>query len=358
MGMKKQIIYTAVFFLGLTGATAQDIHFSQYNFSPLTLNPAMTSVYKDLQATLNYKDQWHTVNAYRTSEVTFEMKLNQKNWIKVDKFTEIYKRKLVKGLAFGINVFSDKAGDGKLKTTNANFSIAYHSLLNEHNTLSAGIMGGIVQRSIDPTDLRWNTQYSGGVYDPNINSGENFSNQNFIFGDYSLGLLWSYGEAAHYLTENDQKYFNLGFSLAHLNQPKYSFIGSSEKLYRKYTVHSNMLFGIKNSHYSFAPSFLFMQQGSQREITFGAMIKYKLKEESKYTGIIKGTVISAGCFYRNRDAVIPYFLLEMDKYTIGISYDTNISSLTAATTGRGGFEICLRFGTPSPFLYQNSKARI
>ena len=99
-------------------------------------------------------------------------------------------------------------------------------------------------------------------------------------------------------------------------------------------------------------------QGSQKEITFGTMIKYKLKEESKYTGVIKSTVLSLGCFYRNRDAVIPYFLMEMDKYTIGISYDTNISSLTAATTGRGGFEISLRFGTPSPFLYQNAKSRI
>jgi len=48
----------------------------------------------------------------------------------------------------------------------------------------------------------------------------------------------------------------------------------------------------------------------------------------------------------------------MDNYTLCISYDTNISTLTAATTGRGGFEICLRFGAPNPFLYQNAKSRI
>ena len=253
--MKNKILSSALFLLGTIALNAQDVHFSQYNFSPMTLNPAMTSVYKDLQITLNYKDQWRIVDAYKTSEVTFEMKLNQKTWIKMDKVTEVYKKKLVKGLAFGINFYSDKAGDGNLKTNNANFSIAYHSLLNERNTLSAGIMGGLVQRSIDPTNLRWSNQYSGGVYDPNINSGETFSNQNFMFADYTVGLLWSYGEAARYLTANDQKFFNLGFSLSHLNQPAISFLGSSEKLYRKYTVHSNMVFGIKNSHYSFAPSF-------------------------------------------------------------------------------------------------------
>src|SRR5688500_4157910 len=186
--MKKKITLIAI--LGtVVSAMAQDVHFSQYNFSPLTLNPAMTCAYKDLQVTLNYKDQWKVVNAYKTSEVTFEMKLNQKNWIKVDKMTETYKKKLAKGRAFGINFYSDKAGDGNLKTNDVKLSIAYHSLLNERNTLSAAIMGGLVQRSIDPTNLRWSSQYSGGVYDPNISSGENFSNQNFMFADYSLGLM-------------------------------------------------------------------------------------------------------------------------------------------------------------------------
>ncbi len=336
----------------------QDVHFSQYNFSSLPLNPALTCAYKDLQVTLNYKDQWHSMNAFQTAQVSLEMKLNQKSWVKLNRMTEGYKKKLIKGLAFGINLFSDKAGDGNMKTNNAALSIAYHILLNEKNTLSAGIMGGLIQRSIDPTDLRWNNQYSGGMYDPNNSSGEAFSTRNFLLPDYSGGLLWSYGEAGRYMTANDQKFINLGISLSHINQPKYSFLDTPEKLHKKYTIHSNMIFGIKNSHYSIAPSFLYMIQGTQMEFTFGTMIKYKIKEESKYTGIIKGTMFSLGCFYRNRDALIPCLLLEMDKYTLGLSYDSNISSLTSATAGRGGFEICLRFGSPSPFLYQNVKSRI
>lgn len=337
---------------------AQDIHFSQYNFSPLTLNPAMTSVYKDVQATLNYKQQWHAVDAYTTYEATFEMKLNQKSWVKLDKMTETYKKKLIKGLAFGLNMFSDKAGDGKMRTTTGNFAIAYHALLSPNNTLSAGLMGGLVQRSIDPSGLRWNSQYPGGMYDPTAGSGENISPQSFIYGNYSAGILWSYGSASSYLTANDQKFVNAGISVSNLNHPQISFVGTSDQLYRKYTFHSNTLLGIKNSHYSIAPSFLYTQQGSQKEITFGMMVKYKIKEESVYTGVIKATVFSLGCFYRNKDAMIPYLLVEMDKYSMGISYDTNISGLTAATSGRGGFEICLRFGNPSPFLYQNSKSRI
>ena len=337
---------------------SQDLHFSQYNFSTLTLNPAMTAAYKDILATLNYKQQWHTVNAYTTYQATLEMKLNQKQWVKLDRMTGTYKKKLIKGLAFGMNFFSDKAGDGNMKTTQGNFSIAYHTSLNANNTLSAGLMGGLVQRSIDPVGLRWNSQYGSGVYDPNAGSTENFSAQSFTFSDYSAGLLWSYGQANSYLTANDQKFFNAGVSVSNLNQPQISFVGTSDQLYRHWTFHSNSIIGIKNSHYSLSPSFLYMQQGSQKEITFGMLIKYKLKEESKYTGIVKSTMLSLGCFYRNKDAVIPYLLFELDKYTIGISYDTNISGLTNATSGRGGFEICLRFGAPSPFLYQNAKSRM
>lgn len=353
----KRVIFILNCILPVANCLAQDIHFSQYNFSPITLNPAMTCVYKDLQATINYKEQWRSLNAFSTSQATFEMKLNQRNWIKLDRMTETYKKKLVKGLAFGLNFFSDKAGDGNLRQNEYSFSMAYHALLNPNNTLSVGLVGAFAQQTIDPTNLRWNNQYSSGVYDPNLPSGENFGNTSHAYWDFGAGILWSYGEAAHYLTENDQKYINAGIALAHFNQPEQSFI-TTDPLKRKITAHSNMLFGIKNTHYSIAPSVLYMQQGPQKEITFGTMIKYKLKEESKYTGVIKATVLSVGCFYRNRDAIIPYFLLELDKYTIGITYDANISSLATATTGRGGFEICLRFGTPSPFLYQNSKSRI
>jgi type IX secretion system PorP/SprF family membrane protein len=337
---------------------AQDIHFSQYNFSPLTLNPAMTSVYKDLQATVNFKDQWRSVNAYRTANAVFEMKLNQKKWTKLARLTEQYKKKLVKGLAFGLNFFSDKAGDASLKTNTVNFSIAYHNLLNENNTLSAGIIGGIMQRSISPDALRWNSQYSVGIYDPNINSGETFSNLSSIVPDFGLGLMWSYGNDTKYASANDQRFANAGVSVMHVNKPKYSFLGTDERLYRKITFHTNMMFGIKNSHYSIAPSALVTVQGKQKEITLGTFIKYKVREESKFTGIIKSSVISLGCFYRNRDAIIPSLLLEMDKYTIGISYDTNISQLKAATSGRGGFEISLRIGSGSSFLYQNAKFRM
>lgn len=298
------------------------------------------------------------VDAYRTSAATFEMKLGQLNWVKTERKTGIFSKKLMKGLAIGLNFFADKAGDGNMKTTQGNLSIAYHALLNKNNTLSAGLIGGIAQRSISPDGLRWNSQYGGGNYDPTLASGENFSNQSFVHGDYGAGLLWSYGDGSKYLTANDQKHIHAGISLSHLNKPRQSFLGVvSDKLQWKWTGHAGMLMGVKNTLLSLGGSLLYMSQGKLMEITPGAIIKYKFKENSVYTGFIKSSALSLGCYYRNKDAVIPYIMYEMDKYSLGISYDTNISGLTTATSGKGGIEISLRFNAPSPFLYQ-TKSRI
>ena len=337
---------------------AQDIHFSQYNFT--LINPAMTAAYKDLQATLQHKEQWRMVDAYRTSSATFEMKLSQINWQKVttNNVTGVFKQKLQKGLAFGINVFNDKAGDGNMKNFQASLSLAYHALINEKNTVSAGLKGGYVQKSISPDGLRWNNQYTGGAYDPTLTPGENFTDQSFGYADFGAGLLWSYGDGSKYLTANDQKHIHAGISIDHLNNPKQSFLAiTSDQLHWKITAHAGTLIGVKNTNYSLGASLLYLSQGKLTEITPGALIKYKFKENSVYTGFIKSSALTLGCYYRNKDAVIPYIMYEMDKYSIGISYDTNISGLTAVTTGRGGIEISLRFNAPSPFLYQ-TKSRI
>jgi hypothetical protein len=44
-----------------------------------------------------------------------------------------------------------------------------------------------------------------------------------------------------------------------------------------------------------------------------------------------------------KDAIIPMFIYEMESYAIGISYDFNSSGLKKASSGRGGYEVMLRF---------------
>jgi hypothetical protein len=81
---------------------AQDIHFSQFNFSPLSQNPAYTGVFDgDVRFVANYRNQWFTVPvSYNT--FAFSTDGNVKTW------------KETHGLSLGGMFYYDRAGDSQI----------------------------------------------------------------------------------------------------------------------------------------------------------------------------------------------------------------------------------------------------
>ncbi|NDC40993.1 MAG: type IX secretion system membrane protein PorP/SprF, partial [Chitinophagia bacterium] len=76
MNMKKILLGIAVTVSLGFGATAQDVHFSQYFTSPLTLNPGLTGlVPDDIRAAANYRTQWSSVstNPYMTGTISVDL---------------------------------------------------------------------------------------------------------------------------------------------------------------------------------------------------------------------------------------------------------------------------------------------
>jgi type IX secretion system PorP/SprF family membrane protein len=318
---------------------AQDTHFSQFYFSPLTMNPALAGAFNgNVRLITNYRDQWQSVTTpYKTFAFSCDMGM--------------FKKKVSSGfLGAGISFLSDKAGDSELGLNQANLSLAYHVQVSGYNSLSAGIQCGYAQRNINFEKLTWDNQFDGSSYNSALPSNENTMSNNLSYLDLGAGLQWTYAKGEMYSTANTQLYMNAGISVFHLNQPNISFNSTSkDNLPLKLVMHSAFQIGIKNSRISLAPSFLFMQQGSLQNIVVGTLIRYKLIEESKYTGFIKGAAISFGGHYRTGDAFIPSVQLEIAQYAIGISYDINTSNLKNASYGKGGIEFSLRFYNPNPF---------
>src|SRR5258705_12244161 len=158
--MKRKTFITSCFLLVYCSMHAQDIHFSQFYMSPLNQNPALSGAVYDLQAGLNYKDQWKSVNSpYKTVGFYLASKLNKTSGKK-------------NFLAGGINLFSDHAGDGNMGMMHVSLNLAYHVFLSDYTTLGAGLTGGFSQSSIDYSALRWGNQFDGSAYDPAIASGE------------------------------------------------------------------------------------------------------------------------------------------------------------------------------------------
>lgn len=356
--MKKIIFLSAALTFGYN-IHAQDIHFSQYQQTPALINPALTGASTVIRASVIYKDQWRSVTVpYKTYGASFEMKFKASNWQKSDPFKTMTYKKSFSRMAGGLSFYKDRAGDGNMGTTNVNLSLATFVPTSKFSSLSLGLQASIVQKTIDFTKLTFSNQYNGGNYDPNINNGENYAAQNFIYPDFAGGINWSYGYNEKSIGANNERRANVGVAMYHINKPKQKFLETTnERLNAKYILHADILFGIRHTNVAILPSFLTEIQGKSLEMIEGLMVKYYFKENSKYTGIIKKSGLGLGVSYRNRDAVILSALLEYENYAVGVSYDINTSKLVNATKGRGGPEIFIRFVTPNPFLYQKSRAR-
>jgi type IX secretion system PorP/SprF family membrane protein len=320
-------------------AFAQDIHFSQYNMSPLTLNPSLAGAAFEKQGLMNYKDQWSSItSSYRLLAASYDMRFDKKK--KQNGFW-----------AGGLNFFSDKAGDSKMGALLVNLTAAYHLHLNEFNTLGAGMQEGFGQRSINYNSLQSGSQFDGYAYNPGLPLGETFDRSSFTYADMAAGIVWTYNNTAGdiKITDNHDLKANAGFSIFHINQPDYSFYNGNEKLKPKYVLHGNALLSVPNTNVAFVPGFMYCMQGSLKELFLGSLIRYKLMQDSKYTGTNKGAAFSLGAFVRAKDAIVASMLLEYSNYAIGMSYDINTSRLIAASDSRGGFELTLRVVSPNPF---------
>jgi type IX secretion system PorP/SprF family membrane protein len=324
---------------GLCASTvfSQDIHFSQFYMSPLTLNPAMAGVDHDFAAFLNYKDQWRGVTTpYKTVAASIDSRI----WKKKQEFKNSF-------LAGGINFFRDKAGDAKMGICQVNLTLDYHLKIADNQSLGLGLQGGYAQRTINYTDLQWANQYDPDVgYNGNMASGEPMTLNSFSYADVGAGIVWALNNTTGFLhvEDNHDLKANVGIAVFHAKQ-KYSFYKTSdERLYPKYVFHAEGLVSMPNFHnVALVPGIFYYYQGPARELTIGTLVRKKISQGSKYTGIKKGAAVYLGGYCRAKDAFIVAFMLEYSSYSFGMSYDYNLSRLTKASTARGGIELSIRY---------------
>ncbi len=315
--------------------SGQDVHFSQYMQAPLLINPALTGMIDgNHRVLLNYRSQWSSVGApYKTMGFSYD--------------THILQNRSSNGsyMGLGLVVFKDKAGDSQLTQTQLSASISGVIRVNDFNTVSLGIQGGYAQRSISLDNLKWGNQYDGNQYNSSLPSNEVSGFNNYAFADAAAGFVWQYRKDEHsFASGNSFSKMEVGISVFHLTTPSQKYYDTQEVLYRKFVAHASMEIDVTDSRVAIIPSAVYLQQGMLKEVLFGSMIKYKLKQRtSKYTGIGKNTAVYFGLQMRLKDAFIPMMMYEMESYAIGISYDFNSSGLNKVSSGRGGYEVTLRF---------------
>lgn len=317
----KKLIYIIAILLSVTSLKAQDPHFSQFFASPLTLNPAFTGLFSgDYRIAGNYRSQWQSIGApFITGTVSGDFGI-LKNYINPNDIWGV-----------GILAMYDKQGpNGAMSTNYVALSTAYHKSLDPegNHTLAIGLQGAYVTKRVDISKMTFGDQINP---DGSTTGGttEAISKPSLSYFDPNIGILYNglIGEASNIYA---------GFSYYHVTQPYESFydkMNDANRIHKRITAHAGGSFPVNGNNRIFA-SALYMKQGTASEKTIGAAYGFLLNDMPE-----DPTMFYIGSWVRFNDAVNPYVGLEVKGFQVGLTYDTNISSLKPASNARGGLEI-------------------
>ncbi len=304
---------------------AQDTHFSQFYTQPLTINPANTGYYDgNYRVGGIYRAQWPF--AANGQFVTY----NNYSMYADFSLLEGYLGK-TDFMGLGFYAWNDEAGDGNLRTTKINGSIAYHKSFDKKGkyALSGGFGFTGVQRAVDFKNFYFNNQWNDRFFDKSIPNLEQFANQSRWYFDMSAGLTLHIGFGTNYS-------LGIGAALYHINKPKDSFKGVDNRIGMRPIF--NIAFNGKISQeISINSQFIFNYQKEAIETSIGALIGYC---NDTYRSKIKNTFY-IGAYYRIRDAMIPTIGYQINSTRLIVSYDFTLSKMTYYNKGVGGFEVSL-----------------
>jgi type IX secretion system PorP/SprF family membrane protein len=287
------------------------------------LNPAMTGVMNcNIRLVGNYRNQWASVlksNAYSTYSFSYDQK------IPVGRYDYF---------GVGGTFWGDQAGESNFGTVTGKISGSYSKRMGggrkEAHYLVFGAEAGLAQRSIDFIKLRWGTQHDGqGGFD-----------DNFLFADAAAGLLW--------FSVWDDNNFYAGGAFHHLNRANQTFFkGEKEYLYSRFTLHAGGEFAI-SPRLGIVPGVITMFQGSSFQVNSGTSLRFMLGSGkgkfSNYQAFQLGTWVRISNKVESgvlTDAVILSTRFDYNQFSLGFSYDVNVSALKPASSNNGAFEFAL-----------------
>jgi type IX secretion system PorP/SprF family membrane protein len=323
-------VLLCIFFI-LPGITrAQDPAFSQFFASPLTLNPALTGKFNGtVRVAGNYRNQWPQINnAYITSTVSVD--------------GNILTNRITNGDAWGVGLMAmtDKTADGILTSNYVAISTSYQKALDENgwNQLGIGFQGSYANKRLDGTRLNFEDQLDqqGGWTLPSseLVSGHEV---NLSYFDLNLGILYNGS------TDGNNNYY-LGASAYHILQPTESFSGNNlYTLHPRFTLHGGYSFPLSdaNNNNFIHLSGLYSRQSNAVDAMIGGTWSYNLNNEEPTASPVNLYLGVWTRFSNLTDAIIPYVGLDIGSFTVGMTYDVNVSSLKSASESQGGFEISL-----------------
>lgn len=321
-------VHSMVFVMCVKLLHSQDVHFSQYYFSPLTLNPANTGNYKgDYRFFGNYRSQWRELNnAYETYSAGGDFNFYPDN----------------RQLSAGFLVLNDRSG-GNLNVTKIMPSAAMHTRLAGFK-IGLGLQPSLVLKRLNfnahtfQNQLNWST----GAFDNKLPNNENTGTQSFAYFDLNAGCIVS--------RRFKKLEPEIGYSFFHINQPGESFLNNDRNKLpiRQATNLSLSIFAGSNCIIKLHSLYGFTTRVN--DWVNGFNVEYILANKQFYTNsVFVGAMWRSG-YQRNQDAGIVTAGINYRNYTLGFSYDITFSQLKTAVNSRGAYELA--------FIYKGKSTRL
>ncbi|MGB0404343.1 MAG: PorP/SprF family type IX secretion system membrane protein [Salibacteraceae bacterium] len=311
----KKLVIIWLFFVGLSQVHGQDVHFSQFLYSPFTINPALTGNFDGrYRFGFNYKQQWRSISApFRTTAL----------WADSRQFLNLEKTNA------GIHFYYDMAGTSEYNTLSFSIPLSFQVFTsgNKKHSINLGVQPSFISQSINRDKLTSDAQWNGNKFDPNapINEDISFESANSI--DLALGVSYR-------LTKNKWD-VTTGFSVYNLITPKTPFAGPAQKseIPFRYNAHLGAKIDL-NEKWFLTPGIIYSRQAKFHEIVFGTEFNYVLNNNP-----YRYRVIFLGFWDRGVDAGITNIGMYYNNWRVGMGYDVNYSPLKTASDYRGGWEL-------------------
>ncbi|MBL7818218.1 MAG: PorP/SprF family type IX secretion system membrane protein [Saprospiraceae bacterium] len=302
---------------------AQDIHFTQFQNVPLSVNAAQTGLFEGtFRISGLYRSQWFgsgngTVkNGYQTPVIHVDVPIKgfrKQDWIGI-----------------GLNLHQDRTGVAALTNSLAGIAAAYHIGFDKKgaNILSVGAQYGFVSRRIDADKLRF---ADGIIRNQTSVDVTNIDAQGKTYSDISFGV-----NLRSVIDAKKKNVLNLGASVEHLISPEYNLVKTTiSKLPRRFNLYGVMDLAM-TKQISLHPALIFRAANGQTETMAQAMVGFKLDPK-------KNTIVKGGLGYRLGDAAQVLLGAEFGDIRVGASYDVTTSNLRSNTNIKDGFEIAVGY---------------
>jgi len=318
----KNPIYFIIAFFVCLNAKGQDLHYADVQSMNLWYNQSL-KLNKQKDIRFNFRDiKYQSLLAFRNSSIMVNIPF-------VKKGAEGFgKKSFLSATAAGS---FDKSNKGVFKNNTGMLGLSFSQKLSDNDLyLSLGFQGshtntrlGELGGSFFPDQFDQYGPIPAVSRDP-LRAGRSYG--------------WTSINSGLSIFQNSQAIdWYAGVSIRHLNRPFTDEL-KTQAFRLKPTFGIQTGFTVKNEFNQFGLYGITNWKAEAAEYLIGAKVQHSLDLPSNG---YEGSAIGIGFAFRVRDAVIPNIQLKLNKTTIGIHYDVNISGLSASGFSRQGVELVI-----------------